>query len=523
MSGIIITLLIIFYRIPLIRIVGDTGMGFYSTAMVIYLLLMTCTAYGLPKAVSDILVFQGSKGRYALVYQTVQKVIAFSLIIGGIFSVILFAGADFISDFILNSALSASVIRCLSPGFLLITFMGAMHGIFSGIKAVRISIISYILEALLAALFSIIGAIYFVSFFSAEAEEVSSVCGGAAGFTCGLAIACIYMSVMLFKYLKKLYLLSLKDDEKLKDGHQHIIRKIVLAMMPVVLTIFLFQISNLMDYVIFNRIMKVQGYKETEYIKLLGILKGKCDFFVSIPIFIVTGYAASKLSYFMQIVKTDNKRKINKMFGKVFRYVMDWLIPVSTVFIMYSEAFLDLCFGDSTTVASHMLKAEAVNILFWGLLLVSNVALNSIGKWYQAAKNTAIAVCVQCISMLILLIIFEWKIGAVILGHIIFSLTVYVLNEHVLRESTGYVQEMKRTIYIPLVSSGIMGSVSYFVYFFVNIFAANKFALLVILPVAIITYIISMVVLGGITQREVYTLPGGKYLAPLCKKMHFIN
>ena len=53
MTSIIITLLYVFHKIPLVNILGDRGMGYYSTALVIYLLFMTFMVYGMPKAIAE--------------------------------------------------------------------------------------------------------------------------------------------------------------------------------------------------------------------------------------------------------------------------------------------------------------------------------------------------------------------------------------------------------------------------------------------------------------------------------------
>ena len=48
-------------------------------------------------------------------------------------------------------------------------------------------------------------------------------------------------------------------------------------------------------------------------------------------------------------------------------------------------------------------------------------------------------------------------------------------------------------------------------------------AVIIAFVVAVPTYILALVFTGGITQREMYRLPGGKLLAPLCRKLHLIK
>ena len=174
MTSIIITLLVVFYRIPLIQILGDKGIGYYSTALVIYLLLMTCTAYGLPKAVSSYLSSFSTKGQYGILYQSVQSVLLFAVLAGGCAAVLMFACAGFVSTYIFHASLSAAVMRCFAPCLMIITLTGALHGVFAGTKAIRLSSVSHILEGVFVSVFSIVGALCFSQLFPAEADEIYS-------------------------------------------------------------------------------------------------------------------------------------------------------------------------------------------------------------------------------------------------------------------------------------------------------------------------------------------------------------
>ena len=55
MTSIITTLIIVLCRIPLINLLGDKAMGYYSMALAIYMLFMTCISYGISKALSTLI------------------------------------------------------------------------------------------------------------------------------------------------------------------------------------------------------------------------------------------------------------------------------------------------------------------------------------------------------------------------------------------------------------------------------------------------------------------------------------
>ena len=63
-SGIIVRLIGILYRVPLIRIIGDEGMGYYANAFSVYQILLLLSSYSMPLAVSKMVSMRIAKGQY---------------------------------------------------------------------------------------------------------------------------------------------------------------------------------------------------------------------------------------------------------------------------------------------------------------------------------------------------------------------------------------------------------------------------------------------------------------------------
>lgn len=531
MTGIIITLLIILYRIPLINILGDKGMGYYSTALVIYLLFMTCIAYGLPNAVTSLISTQRSKGQNALAYQTARSSLLYAVVAGGGCALLLFLCADFIASYLMNSSYSALAIRAFAPGLVFISLLGALHGIFMGSHAVSISKTAHKIENFFVAILSIVLAFLFTGYGKDIAitnsdtayESAYSAFGAALGMTAGVFIAFIFSFILYGHLRKKLEIYARKDKESKAVPNRELIKNIITAMVPFVLTLVIFHLSSLLDYAIFNRMMNVQGHKESSYIILLGMLNGKYEFYISIPLLIINWFATSKVPVMTKIIKDGNKRKIQSKIGQCVRYCMILTIPWTMIYILFPGGLMNLLFTGTNDIPAMLLRTGAVSIIFYSLAAISNAALNALEDWSSVSKNTMIALAVQVICLLIMMIILQWGIIAVVVSRIIFSAALFILNEHTLRERTGYIQEHKRTFNIPIIASLIMGAVTFVLYLILNIFISDKIAVIIVIAIAIPVYIMALVFLGGITQREMYKIPGGKYLAPLCRKLHLVK
>lgn len=534
MTSIIITLLIVFCKIPLINLLGDKGIGYYSVALIIYLFLMTCISYGLPKAVSTLLVLQSSKGQYRLVYKTTISSLIYAVLAGGITGTLLFISAEVIAAHFMNAVYSAFAIRVFAPCLLLTSISEVLHGVFVGTKAERVSKTAHHIEELTGALLTILGVCLFMGIGTDIAktrgealyESAYTSMGAALGLTCGIFISCVFLLIVFINYRKKLLRMSVKDTGnggKREPSKKEIIALLLKTMIPFILILTIYYLSNLVDYAIFNHIMSVQGHKENSYIILLGMLNGKYEFFISLPLLFVNWYAASKVSVLTKIAQENNKRKIYNKIGQSLRYTMLYIIPCTIFFVLYAEPLMDLLFTGINDTPAILLRTGAISIIFYSLAAISNAALNALGEWMSVTKNVLISMIVQTICLLIMMIIFQWGIIAVVISRILFAACISVLNEHTLREHTGYVQEHKRTFTIPLFASLIMCGITSVIYVIFELFITDKVAVIIALLISVPTYILSLVFLGGITQREMYRLPGGKFLAPLCRKLHLIK
>lgn len=523
MTSIITTLIIVLCRIPLINLLGDKAMGYYSMALAIYMLFMTCISYGIPKALSTLITEQSSKGQYALMYKTIKCAFGFAIIAGGITAAGLFFEAELIATHFAYAINSTLAIQGIAPCLLFISILGVLHGVYAGSRMSSISKAAHYLEEFLVAVLCILGAFIAKNNTSLIDEPVYSSLGASLGITCGVFIACIFSLVFYINHRKKLYRMAVKDKTPVKETGRELILLFIKTMIPFVLTLLIFHLSRLVDYTVFNRMMSVQGHKENSYIILLGMLNGKYEFFISLPLVFVNWYAASKVPMLKKLIQEENVRKIHNKISQSIRYTMLYIIPFTAFFVLYAKPLMNLCFSGINDTPALLLRLGAVSIVFYSLTAISNATLNALDEWAAVVKNALISLIIQTICLLIMMVIFQWTIIAVVFSRIIFSLALFVLNEHTLRERTSYVQEQKRAFILPAMAAAIMCGVSFVVFLIFNLFLGDKEAVVLALLTAVPAYILALVFTGGITPGEMYRLPGGKFLAPFCKKLHLIK
>ena len=93
-AGILVRLIGLAYRVPLLRIIGSKGMGYYSTAYNLYAIILLLSSYSLPLAVSKMVSSRIAKNEYKNANKILRAALIYATIVGGLGFVIVFFGAN---------------------------------------------------------------------------------------------------------------------------------------------------------------------------------------------------------------------------------------------------------------------------------------------------------------------------------------------------------------------------------------------------------------------------------------------
>ena len=93
-SGVISSLIGLVYRMPLTRIIGDEGNGYYAAAFNIYAIVLLLSSYSLPLAVSKLISARVGAKNYRNAERILHAALLYATVVGGIGFTAIFFGAD---------------------------------------------------------------------------------------------------------------------------------------------------------------------------------------------------------------------------------------------------------------------------------------------------------------------------------------------------------------------------------------------------------------------------------------------
>ena len=204
------------------------------------------------------------------------------------------------------------------------------------------------------------------------------------------------------------------------------------------------------------------------------------------------------------------------------RYTMVFTIPCAVGLAALASPVMQLVYGDSSTLAAGIMQSGALMIVLYALSTLTTGVLQGLGEMRKPLIHSAVALVLHIIVLVLMLNFSGWNIYCVVYANIFFAFVICVLNAWAIRQTIGYRQELMRTFIIPIFVSGIMGLAAYGIYRLFALFAGILISTIVAILVGMIVYVVLLVKLRGITEREIRGMPKGAYLVYILQRCRIL-
>ena len=530
-AGIITKIIGFIYRIPMLNFMGLDGQGYYDIAFQVYTIALTISSYSLPLAVSKLVSARMAKGERKNAYRVFKAAMLFAFVAGGLITLVVLLGADTIATNIMGAKLSSYALKVLAPGLLIVSIMGVLRGYFQGLGTMIPTALSQILEQIVNAVVSVVGAAMLLKYGESVAKTQGnellaaaySSAGGTLGTVAGALMGLVFLgfSYCAYKSIQKKQLRM--DRSKHTEDYKTIFKLLLLTIAPVILSTTVYNLSNVVDSAMFNKIMTAQGFSEKECVTLLGKL-GQYYTLFNVPLAVANALGSSMIPGLVRAYESHERKLVHNRIYMAARYTMLIAIPSAVGFFVLGEPIMNFIWPSVDNSMQNMIwKIGAISLIFYSLSTITNAVLQGLNRMMKPVKNATVSLILHLVSLFIMMVVFKWGLYAVIVSKIVFSLSMCIMNSHDILEACGYVQERQRTFVIPGIAAGIMGIAAYLAHLVLDIFVGGRFATLVALFTAVIVYAVCLLKMGGLTEDELLSMPKGATLISICRKLHLLN
>lgn len=487
-AGIIAKFLGLFFRWPLIILIGDEGIGYYQLSYPLYMFFVAM-ASGVPVAMSKIISEKRAVGDINGTYEVVKESSYLMLLLGIGTSCILFFFAKPIINFLKWDPKSYYALIGISFAPAIVSIMTIFRGFFQGLQNMTPSGVSQILEQIGRVIIGVGLAFILVP------KGIEFAAGGAAfGAAAGGSIASIYLYI---KYVKEKRSMGVK---KIRTNPA-ILTQILKMAIPISIGATVGSIMNLIDAILVPQKLIESGVADAT--ALYGQLTGKAAVLVNVPLTLSMALGTSLIPIIAENYILNRKRELESKTNLAMKLSAVIAFPCTVGLFCLAGPVMKFLFFKAYD-GYEILKYLSLSIPFVIITQTTTSILQGTNHYIRPVINLLIGCLVKVILTMVLVPIPQINIFGAVIASISAYVVVTILNIISLKKKINTRLKAYDSFIKPLMASlimGIMVSLSYS--FLLGHTNNNSISCLLSIFVGIIIYIIAILVLKVFKIEEI--------------------
>ena len=533
-TGVFVKIVGAIYQIPILRVMGDEGAGYFHVTYMVYSFILAISTAGVPVALSRLVSSAAARGNIPLVKRYYSVAMPAFLVIGFAAMLVMFLFANEIAD-LMNTSLASYGIRVLAPAVFFVCIISVFRGYAQGFGNMVPTAASQVVEVVCKAVFGI-AVVFYLSGLNYAPHLVSA--GAITGVTIGLGL-CI---PLMMWYKRKMDRSGQGDgssarpdeDNKTEDlpKRTKILLRVLKVSIPISLSASFMSIMGVIDTsVVSGRLQHALLMSESEAAALLGIFRKGLSIY-NLPPSLIVPLAVSIIPAIAGAIAIEKRDEARSITQSSFKLMNLFAMPACAGIIVLAGPILKALFYDpgqlpetvaTMTTILTILGAASYFVCFQHL----TIAVLQANGYERVALITFPVGAAAKITLSYFLVgnpnigIIGSPIGTLTCFAVIVTLNVLFIIFKVkerFRLIDGFLK--------PLICALIMAAVAYFVYQGVyllgsGIIGTGDMAVAVYLAFAIL---IGILVYGAlviftrtITKEDLLHVPKGEKLAKLLK------
>lgn len=526
-AGILIVKLIgMFYKIPLINIIGEAGAADFNNAYNIYAVLLTVSTAGLPVAVSKLVSEANALDRRNQVRRTFRLALVLFLALGLVSFLVMFFRADALAG-MMNDSKAAAGIRALAPAVVCVGCLAALRGYSQGHSNMAPTSVSQIIEALCKLVVGLGLAFWLVK--QGKDPDVAAA-GAITGVTVGTVVALAYMVLD--------FLLSHgREDTRgtdRPDSAGSILANILKIAVPITLSSSMVGIVTVIDSsLVQGQLQSALDLTEQASRTLYGNYSGALNIY-NLPTSLMAAITASVIPAVSAALARRDRRGAARITGSALRITALLSFPMGVGLFVLGTPIIRLLFPKlNVAVAGPLLSTLGIATPFVCMVLVCNSVL-------QAHGFINLPVIVMVLGGIVKIVNNYNLVGAIGIagapvGNILCFGLALVLDLVVI---TRVIPNRPRLLPIfakPAVASAVMGGAAWAVYGLLSRILSseqvnqagqtvravsrmgNAAGIFLAIAVAGVVYLVLVIALRAISRDDLALMPKGDKLARLLR------
>ncbi len=549
--------------------VASMGMGLYSNAYEIFVVIFTVATGGLPIAISRLVSQNMAEKRYKDV-KLIHKISVPFFVIVGIVCLLIMIVSSFIYVQLIKSPYSLHAMLCLAPTILFGCLASIYRGYFEGQRNMTPTAISEIIEAAVKLLIGTLFAYLVMSFginsyeqtgtflwfsFSSEAEAQNTVLAfSVAGAICGITFGsfCSFFFLWL-KYrisgdgIPEAYYKNSIDARAKRETFIIICKTAV----PIAAGAFVMSIGSLIDQIIIQNVLSnlaatnpealysqysayypdeafygeaATGVPATIHTRLWGCYSSALTL-MQLVTAVTQVFGSSAMPNVTSAWTKGNTNELKKSIETVIRMTMMFTLPMSLGLCVLAHPIMSFVYSDSaiSEIGGNVLTLMGITTIFTAAITPVCSMLQGIGKVNLPMKLYTLCMIIKIATSWIFVSIPEINIQGATAGSLISYAIILALGMYLLVKHSKVTPDFFSTTVKPLIGSVFSSAAAFFTNMLLSPLIPQRISTILAVFTAIIVYVVALLLLRAFTATEIKFLPKGEKIAKALEKWHLIG
>ena len=512
-SQVLIKVLGFIYRIVLTNFeqFADEGNSYYGSGYTVYTLLLAIATMGIPNTMSKLISEKMAIGDKRGAHRIFKTALAVFTIIAIMFSLGLFFGSSFIATNILSNPGVKYTLMALSPAIIFVAMSAVLRGYFVGMQNMTEYSKAQIIEQIVNSIFSIL---FVVMLLDTKPEIMAA--GSTLASTVSASTAFFYLLTYYNKNKKEIWEEVQKSDKFAIEPRKNIVKKLISYVIPISFGSVVVALSSVIDLATVMEGLQKFGYTLQEANEKFGIILGKVDILVAVPLSINVAFSVALVPFVSSAMARAEKSEASKKINFSLKISSLIALPCTAGLFVLAPNIFKLLFPNAPDGA-YLLQIQCFMIIFSVLAQTIYGSLQGMGKLFVPGTCLAIGAIVKYALNVILVPKYGEVIPAIttVIYNGIACVLTFIILFKTLKEKPDFVNLFIKPILATLsmaLTTVVINKV------LVVIGVAYNVATIITIILAILSYVVYLRVFRTLDKDEVKQLPMGNKLVKILVK-----
>ncbi len=385
LSAVIVKIIGLVYKIPMLKLLGSEGMGYFNSAYEIYTLFCIIATTGLPVAMS--VMISSEKGGAERIFRVAMRLF---LLLGVVGSAVMIGFARPFSEF-LGSDKTVFCIFAIAPTVFLICLSSAYRGFFQGHGRMVPTAVSQVIEALGKLLLGLLFA--FIALRSGYSVDVVAAFA-VLGLTLGTAVSVLYLMLSKRSSGEKATCSLGEEDDR------GIAWRLMRTAIPVTLSAAVISLTKVIDMTMILRRLQDLGYESEVAFSAYGNYTTLALPLFSLAPALIASVAMPLIPSLSRAVAMNDAEEQGRVVSDALKLTSVVSMPIAVGLSLFAKPILELVFsGESEAIseAYPLLVVLGLSVTSACLITVSNAILQAYSKAYIPIISMAVGSLVKIV------------------------------------------------------------------------------------------------------------------------------